>query len=224
MNDFDNQGNLGGKREQNKLANRAALLEAARRCFLDMGYDAVTVRDIVRNTDLASGTFYNYFPDKESMFREILEVRINDMNASLHEVRRQAGSIEEFIRGAYTTFFRKVAEEPDFFPLILRNEYAVRSLFKDTIIGAPMRAMKEDICDAIRRGVFPPVNVDLLAAVFYGAAYEIGRVLVEQRCTSPEEAAEFATTLLTSGLGAFLPAQDSTPTQPPDKARDLGGA
>ena len=30
-----------GKREQNKLANRAAILDAARKCFLKMGYDAV---------------------------------------------------------------------------------------------------------------------------------------------------------------------------------------
>jgi len=81
-----------GKREQNKQANRAALLDAARRCFLDMGYEAVTVRDIVRLTDLASGTFYNYFPDKECMFREILETHINELNARLHKVRQQAQS------------------------------------------------------------------------------------------------------------------------------------
>ena len=36
---------------------------------------------------------------------------------------------------------QKVVDEPDFFSLILRNEYIVRSLFRDTIIGVPMRAM-----------------------------------------------------------------------------------
>src|ERR1700756_284393 len=126
-----------GKREQNKQANRAALLAAARRCFLDMGYEAVTVRDIVRLTDLASGTFYNYFPDKECMFREILEVSMNDLNARLHQVRGEAQSIEGFIRGAYFTFSQKIKDEPGFFSLILRNEYAVRSLFRDTVIGVP---------------------------------------------------------------------------------------
>ena len=211
-----------GKREQNKQANRAALLDAARRCFLDMGYEAVTVRDIVRLTDLASGTFYNYFPDKECMFREILEARMDDLNAKLHAVRQQAQSIEGFIRGAYRTFFQKVVDEPDFFSLILRNEYAVRSLFRDTVIGVPMRALKEDIRDAIRRGVFPETDVNLLAASFYGTAFEIGRVLVEQPGTSAEAAAEFATTLLTSGVRAFGGERAVVRPIGPAKVRSLG--
>jgi AcrR family transcriptional regulator len=213
---------IQGKREQNKQANRAALLEAARRCFLDMGYEAVTVRDIVRLTDLASGTFYNYFPDKESMFREILAVSMDDLNSKLHEVRRQAQSIEAFIRGAYLTFFRKVTDEPDFFGLILRNEYAVRSLFRDTIIGVPMRALKDDIRDAIRRGVFPDTDVNLLAAAFYGTAFEIGRVLVEQPGTTPEAAAEFATTLLANGVGGLSSGRAVVSFIQPAKLRNLG--
>ncbi|MGH8481879.1 MAG: helix-turn-helix domain-containing protein, partial [Nevskiaceae bacterium] len=50
-----------GKRDQNKRANRAAILDAARRVFLERGYEAVTIRDVIRQTELASGTFYNYF-------------------------------------------------------------------------------------------------------------------------------------------------------------------
>jgi AcrR family transcriptional regulator len=211
-----------GKREQNKQANRIALLNAARRCFLEMGYEAVTVRDIVRLTDLASGTFYNYFPDKESMFREILEVSVNDLNGKLREERQQAQSIEAFIRGAYLIMFRKISVEPDFFNLILRNEHAVRSLFRDTVIGMPMRAMKEDIRDAIRRGVFPDVDVNLLAAAFYGTAFEVGRVLVEHPGTSPDSAAEFATTLLTSGVRALGSERSVVRFMQPVKQRNLG--
>src|ERR1051325_10456523 len=51
--------------EQSKAENPAALLKAARAVFAEMGYGAASVRDIVRRTDLASGTFYNYFKDKD---------------------------------------------------------------------------------------------------------------------------------------------------------------
>src|SRR5262249_16510569 len=61
-----------GKREQNKAQNRAEILDAAREVFTELGYDAATVRDVIRRTRLGSGTFYNYFPDKESVFRELL--------------------------------------------------------------------------------------------------------------------------------------------------------
>ena len=62
----------GGRRERTKAANRAALIDAARAVFGELGYQGVAVRDIVRRTGLASGTFYNYFPDKEAVFRAVV--------------------------------------------------------------------------------------------------------------------------------------------------------
>jgi AcrR family transcriptional regulator len=59
------EGNHAGKREQTKLANRSAILEAGRQIFAELGYEGTTVRDIIRRTELASGTFYNYFKSKE---------------------------------------------------------------------------------------------------------------------------------------------------------------
>jgi len=168
-----------GKREQNKEGNRAALIEAARRCFVELGYDAVTVRDIVRGTELASGTFYNYFPDKEALFRELLKDSIDDINGRMHEIRKRARSIPDFVRGTYAVLFHKVRDDPEFFALILRSEHAARALFKDTVLGLPIRSVKSDIRDAVKRGLFPEVDADLLAASFYGIGFEIGRLLPE---------------------------------------------
>jgi hypothetical protein len=118
----------------------------------------------------------------------------------MHAVRESAASIEEFVHGAYAALFRKVRDEPDFFALILRNEHAVRSLFKDTVMGIPLRSLKKDIREAVKRGVFPEVDVDLLAAAFYGAGFEIGRLIVERPGMDPEQAAQFTSRLLTQGL------------------------
>src|SRR6185436_1007303 len=54
-----------GKREQTKVQNRQAILDAARDVFGEKGYEAATVRDIIRRTGLAAGTFYNYYRSKE---------------------------------------------------------------------------------------------------------------------------------------------------------------
>ena len=60
-----------GKREQTKIQNRQLILDAARQVFAELGYGATTVRDIIRATPLASGTFYNYFKSKEEVFQAI---------------------------------------------------------------------------------------------------------------------------------------------------------
>ena len=62
------EDNRPGKRERTKVANRQAILDAARAVFGELGYEAATVRDIIRRTGLASGTFYNYYKSKEEVF------------------------------------------------------------------------------------------------------------------------------------------------------------
>jgi AcrR family transcriptional regulator len=51
-----------------KDAKRTAMMQAAVRVFADKGYHAATIRDIVAAADVAVGTFYYYFPDKETLF------------------------------------------------------------------------------------------------------------------------------------------------------------
>ncbi len=191
------------KREHNKQANRATLIEAARICFLQMGFDAVTVRDIVRESGLAPGTFYNYFPDKETMFREILDERIGEITERMHDLRARAATLDEFVYGAFHTLFLKIVDEPCFFELILRNEHTVRGLFRETVVGIPMQQLKADLRDAMTRGLFPDLDVDLLAASLYGIAFEIGRVLCEQGNREAEQAARFATRMLVEGIQTF---------------------
>jgi AcrR family transcriptional regulator len=206
-------GAAGGKREQNKAANRGAILDAARRIFLEHGYDAVTIRDVIRATHLASGTFYNYFRTKEDVFRALIEQHIEALTAELKRVRGAARSLDEFIQGAYLAAFTAVANDPVLYSLLLRNEAVVRSLYKESVLGISVKALHEDIDDAIRRGIMPPVDAQYLASALFGAGYEMGRVLVERQQKDPAAAAAFATRLFLGGIHAF--ASDKVTTLKP---------
>src|SRR6478672_11712494 len=97
-----------GKRERNKAQNRHDILVAAREVFTELGYDAATVRDIIRRTRLASGTFYNYFPDKESVFRALLRQSEERRLDWLRKVERGGGSFEEYLRDTFRAYFEFV--------------------------------------------------------------------------------------------------------------------
>jgi AcrR family transcriptional regulator len=90
-----------GRRERTKAANRAAILVAARDVFVELGYGAASVRDIVRRTDLASGTFYNYFPDKESVFRAVVEDTAREAADRAHVARQRGTTLEAFITDGF---------------------------------------------------------------------------------------------------------------------------
>jgi AcrR family transcriptional regulator len=202
-----------GKRESNKQANRDAILAAAQRLFVEQGYDAVTIRDVIRKTDLAAGTFYNYFRTKEEVLRALVEDHVTALTTELRRVRGAARSLDEFVHGAYLAAFTAIAEDPVLYNLMLRNEAAVRSLYAESVMGISTRALRDDIEDAIRRGIMPPLDAGYLSAAFFGAGYEMGRLLADAPQKDPAAAAAFATRLFLGGVHAF--ASDKATTLKP---------
>jgi AcrR family transcriptional regulator len=58
--------------------NRIALENAALRCFVKHGYHGVSVREIADKAGVSLGNLYNYFPDKLSIFKGVLQRRSED--------------------------------------------------------------------------------------------------------------------------------------------------
>lgn len=196
-----------GKRERNKEANRAAILDAARRCFIARGYETVTIRDVIRETGLAAGTFYNYFPDKESLFRALVDATLIHLERRIHASRQRAASVEDFFYGAYHGALLEVRADPEFFAMMFRNEPVLRELYSDNIFGLMLRSLKNDLQDAVARGVFPATDIELLTAISFGAGYELCRLMAEQPRRDPAASARYVTRLLEHGLAGLPAAQ-----------------
>lgn len=62
-----------GRRERNKEAKHSRLQAAGLAAFLAEGYTAASVERIASAADVARGTFYLYFKDKEALFVELME-------------------------------------------------------------------------------------------------------------------------------------------------------
>jgi AcrR family transcriptional regulator len=190
----------GGRREANKQANRAAILEAARQVFAELGYGAATVRDIVRGTDLATGTFYNYFPDKEAVFRALLDESAAEVRSVARAARRAAGSLEEFVSDAYRAYFAFLAFDPQFFELVRRNAGTIRTQFAEPAFGIGAAELEEDLREGAAAGAIAPDQIAYMAAAMVGTAFELGVRMVERDPPDVEGATRFATELFLGGI------------------------
>src|SRR5208283_4759937 len=66
------------RRERRKLATRQTLLDATQALLARRSLDALSVDEIVERADVARGTFYNYFADKNALERELAsQVRVS---------------------------------------------------------------------------------------------------------------------------------------------------
>ena len=190
----------GGRRAATKAANRAAILTAARAVFSEQGYGGATVRDVIRRTELASGTFYNYFPDKEALFRAVLEQTAEKVRARVQAARREAGSLEEFVAAGYREYFNVLASDPEAFELMRRNSGTIRTMFDEPIFGAGVDELASDLRNAIRVGIVPALDPDYMAAAMVGAALEVGVAMVKRDPPDVEGATRFATQVFLGGI------------------------
>jgi AcrR family transcriptional regulator len=189
-----------GRRERTKAANRAAILTAARRVFIDLGYGAASVRDIVRGTDLATGTFYNYFPDKESVLAALVDEIGVEARARVRAARMAATTLEDFVASGFRAYFEFLVEDPETVALMRRNAGTIRTRFDEPALGAGIEELREDLETAVRGGLIPPHDSDLMAAAMVGAGVEVGLLMVERDPPDVERTVAFVTNVF---LGAF---------------------
>jgi AcrR family transcriptional regulator len=189
-----------GKRELTKASNRAAILDAAREVFAELGYDAAAVRDIVRRTELASGTFYNYFADKEAVLRALLEDSAREWRRRVREARAQASTLEDFVGLGYRAFFSFIADDPTLFAVLRRNAPIIRGLVEDPMLGRGLEELEDDLRAAIGHGRMPEIDAEYMTAAMAGVGFEVGIRMVEREPVDVDGATAFATALFLGGI------------------------
>lgn len=85
-------------RENNKKKCRAKILKASRRLFKEKGYEGTTIDEIAKIAEISRGTFYNYFPDKESLLEGTAREEIENWQKYIED--GNCGNWEEAIQRA----------------------------------------------------------------------------------------------------------------------------
>ena len=123
------------------------ILDGARRCFAQFGYEGATVRRLEREIGLSRGAIFNYFPDKwELFFATVLEEldRSPDSwrDGGFEELARSIVEEDPSWLGVHLEFARRFRTEPD-----LREELTRR------LPPRPDRVLKS-LADGQRAGEF----------------------------------------------------------------------
>jgi AcrR family transcriptional regulator len=83
-----------GRRKPESLAR---LKQAARKLFVERGYDATRPQDIARAAGLGHGTFYLHYPDKRACFLSFVEDARQELDVHLQHYRAGNQTLEQRI-------------------------------------------------------------------------------------------------------------------------------
>ena len=188
------------RRAHARQQQRAEILGAARRVLAEIGYDAATLRDIIRRTSLRAATVHELFPDKESILRTLVEDTSRRLRARVRAARDRATSLEGFVGDAYLAFFGFLAEDRVARELLRREPATIRALLQEPTLMASVIELREDLETAVARGHLPRVDLEYLAAAMAGVAVEVALRMVERDPIDVQGAATFVTQLFLGGL------------------------
>jgi AcrR family transcriptional regulator len=87
-----------GLRERKKQQTRRAIAEAAKRLFLERGFDQVSVAEVARAADVSEQTVFNYFPTKEDLVYERLDTFEDELLAAVRERPVGESPLRAFVR------------------------------------------------------------------------------------------------------------------------------
>jgi len=95
------------------------ILEGARRCFAENGYEGATVAKLEREIGLSRGAIFNYFPSKEDLFVELAvrdSARMSEvwLEHGLEAVVREVMELDPAWLSVYLELFRRVRNDDEF--------------------------------------------------------------------------------------------------------------
>ncbi len=131
----DNRGSLTddhsttahlSRRARKKAILRELLFDTAMDLFATQGYDGTTVREITEIADVAKGTFFNYFPSKESVLLAYHE----RLGLEIHERAEQIAETSLSARDRFERFFGQISR-------IARREKTRLAVLIRQVVGHP---------------------------------------------------------------------------------------
>jgi AcrR family transcriptional regulator len=186
-----------GRRKPESLAR---LKQAARKLFVERGYDATRPQDIAREAGLGHGTFYLHYPDKRACFLSFVEDARLELDDHVRARRALSASLEQRIASTLTAIY----EYADRHPGVLRAAMTdARVIDADGAEAQPLLMQwgaewAELVRDVARNGG-APYDADIIGQAIAGALHQASRES-HRSGRSREELVKNLTAFLTRAL------------------------
>ena len=159
--------------EERRSERVEEILEGARRCFAEHGYEGATVAKLETEIGLSRGAIFNYFPSKEELFIELAvrdSARMSELwiNEGLEAVVRAVVELDPAWLSVYLELFRRVRTDPDFRARIEARQKSVAPANRARIEEAQRAGEFRDDIPAKDLGTFVSLVLNGLALMRAG--------------------------------------------------------
>jgi len=161
----------------NKNGKSEMILEAALNAFSKKGYYDTRMENIAKDAGVGKGTLYEYFSNKEELFKESLEYAINIYLEKINMAVQEGKSVEEKIIGILKFECGTKKKYDNFAFTFMRESANIEMDFKKSIYRIreiKIQLYSKIISNAVDEGIYrDDLDVDLAASILLGALNQV---------------------------------------------------
>lgn len=116
-----------------RARTRKRLLAAGESLFAERGLHGVTSHDIAASAGVAAGTFYNHFPDKAHLFREIADQALQELDRRLQLDSGPARSFPDDVRQHATALVHFAIDHRDLMRILFSPDTDAAAVQADVL-------------------------------------------------------------------------------------------
>ena len=109
------------RRERKKEETKERIFNAAMKLFKTRGYEETTIDDITAKADVAKGTFFNYFPKKDSVLQYLSEQWLEEVEDKIAAEFQGATPNRDRMIAAFVEIARFYEEDREFSRHVFRS-------------------------------------------------------------------------------------------------------
>ena len=162
----------GDSNESSRISTRKStkdrILGAALEVFAEKGFHLATVDEIAVRADLGKGTLYRYFANKETLFSELVRLRLEELERSANAVLDGHDDVLTMIVKYLRIYFEFFDRNQRLYRLIVEQHLDVGEQVQDLYVKKVIRRvplLKRKIYEASQQGVLKDIEFQ---TVFHG--------------------------------------------------------
>ena len=182
------------------------IIEAAIKVFAKKGFYNAKVSDVAKQAEVADGTIYLYFKNKDDLLISIFENSMDDFFNQASEELLTIPSPKDKLKKFMELHLKLVQKNPKLavvLQLELRSSHKFMQEYKAEKFFEYLRLIEDIIIEGQEQNVFQnDINPQIAKRVIFGAIDELALewVLMNSKRYSLEEAAEQLFTIIFSGI------------------------
>lgn len=184
---------------------RKVLLQAAEEIFGKRGFAGASVGEITQRAGVGTGTFYVHFPNKESIFLELVEELGERLETFVATRAAEHGQRLSRQRAVLKAFLEFVKANPHLYRMVRQSDFVDEGVYRayyQRFASAYVRGLS----DAIAQGEVSRFRPEVLAYILMGVADFIGlRFVVWSSDAEADEVLEDVVAFVEAGLKAPRP-------------------